>query len=39
MRLWLDDPVSYVRKGGSVGLANIAPDNPLWVTFAKITVA
>ena len=22
MRLWLDDPVSYVRSGGSVGLAN-----------------
>ena len=38
MRLWLDDPVSYVRNGGSVGLANTAPDNPLWVTFAKAMV-
>ena len=37
-RLWLDDPVSYVRKGGSVGLANTAPDNPLWVTFASAMV-
>ena len=34
-RLWLDDPVAYVRRGGSVGLANTAPDNPLWVTFAS----
>jgi hypothetical protein len=38
MRLWLDDPVSYVRNGGSVGLANTAPDNPLWVTFARAMV-
>ncbi len=38
LRLWLDDPVSYVRSGGSVGLANTAPDNPLWVTFAKAMV-
>ena len=38
LRLWLDDPVSYVRNGGSVGLANTAPDNPLWVTFAKAMV-
>ena len=38
MRLWLDDPVSYVRNGGSVGLANTAPDNPIWVTFAKAMI-
>ncbi len=38
LRLWIDDPVSYVRNGGSVGLANTAPDNPLWVTFAKAMV-
>jgi hypothetical protein len=38
LRLWLDDPVSYVRNGGSVGLANIAPENPLWVIFAKAMV-
>jgi hypothetical protein len=33
--MFLDDPVSYVRDGGSPGLANTAPDNPLWVTFAE----
>jgi SAM-dependent methyltransferase len=33
--LWLDDPSSYVRNGGSPGLANIAPNNPVWVKFAK----
>jgi SAM-dependent methyltransferase len=33
--LFLDDPVSYVRNGGSVGLANNAPDHPIWVTFAR----
>ena len=38
LRLWLDDPALYVRNGGSVGLANTAPDNPLWVTFAKAMV-
>ena len=26
--LWLDDPVSYVRNGGAVGLGSIAPDHP-----------
>jgi hypothetical protein len=38
IRLWLDDPVCYVRNGGSVGLANTAPDNPIWVTFAKAMI-
>ena len=38
LELVLDDPVSYVRNGGSVGLANTAPDNPIWVTFAKAMV-
>ena len=33
--MFLDDPVAYVRNGGSPGLANTAPDNPLWVTFAQ----
>lgn len=32
---FLDDPASFVRNGGAVGLANVAPDNPVWVTFAK----
>ena len=33
--LLLDDPAAYVRNGGSVGLANVAPDNPIWVKFAR----
>jgi hypothetical protein len=33
--LFLGDPASYVRSGGSSGLAHIAPDNPIWVRFAK----
>jgi 2-polyprenyl-3-methyl-5-hydroxy-6-metoxy-1,4-benzoquinol methylase len=33
--LFLDDPLAYVRNGGSEGLANMAPDNPIWVKFAE----
>ena len=33
--LFLRDPASYVRNGGSIGLANNAPDHPIWVTFAR----
>ena len=33
--LFLDSPASYVRNGGSVGLANNAPDHPIWVKFAR----
>jgi hypothetical protein len=33
--LFLRDPASYVRCGGSAGLANVSPDNPVWVRFAK----
>jgi ubiquinone/menaquinone biosynthesis C-methylase UbiE len=36
--LLLDDPVSYVRNGGSPGLANVAPENPVWVRFARAMV-
>ena len=36
--LVLADPVAYVRNGGSVGLANVAPNNPAWVTFARAMV-
>src|SRR4051794_30447444 len=36
--LWLDDPVSYVRHGGAVGLGSIAPDHPVWVKFARAMV-
>jgi SAM-dependent methyltransferase len=38
MALWLADPVSFVRNGGSPGLANIAPENPVWVKFARAMV-
>ncbi|MBN9024643.1 MULTISPECIES: methyltransferase [Kaistia] len=38
MALFLDDPVSYVRHGGSLGLANMAPENPIWIKFAKAMV-
>ena len=33
--LFLDDPASFVRRGGSNGLNVIAPDNPIWVRFAR----
>jgi ubiquinone/menaquinone biosynthesis C-methylase UbiE len=39
MRLFLDDPASYVRNGGSIGLANNAPDHPIWVKFARAMVS
>ncbi|QRM56431.1 class I SAM-dependent methyltransferase [Sinorhizobium sp. BG8] len=35
VRLFLDDPAAIVRNGGSVGLANISADNPVWVKFAR----
>ena len=38
MKEFLDDPVSYVRNGGATGLANMAPDNPIWITFAEAMV-
>jgi ubiquinone/menaquinone biosynthesis C-methylase UbiE len=34
LALFFDEPASYVRSGGSNGLANVAPDNPIWVRFA-----
>ena len=37
--LFLDDPASYVRNGGSIGLANSAPDHPIWVKFARAMVS
>jgi 2-polyprenyl-3-methyl-5-hydroxy-6-metoxy-1,4-benzoquinol methylase len=33
--LFLDDPADYVRRGGTEGLANMAPEDPVWVTFAQ----
>ena len=35
LSLVLDDPVSYVKRGGSNGLAHVAPSHPIWVCFAK----
>lgn len=35
MALWLDDSVAFVRKGGSIGLGNMAPDHPVWLKFAR----
>ena len=35
LKLVLDDPVSYVKRGGSNGLAYLAPSHPIWVCFAK----
>jgi ubiquinone/menaquinone biosynthesis C-methylase UbiE len=36
--LFFRDPVSYVRNGGSTGLANLSPDHPVWVRYAKAMV-
>ena len=33
-RLW-SDVASVVRRGGPVGLANVAPEAPIWIEFAK----
>jgi len=33
--LFLDDPAAFVRNGGSIGLANNAPNHPIWVKFAR----
>lgn len=35
---YLDDPVSFVRNGGSLGLSSVAPEDESWVTFAKSMV-
>ena len=36
MALFLGDPAAFVRNGGSIGLANNAPDHPIWVKFARV---
>jgi 2-polyprenyl-3-methyl-5-hydroxy-6-metoxy-1,4-benzoquinol methylase len=33
--LSLSDPAAFVRNGGSIGLANVAPEDPNWVAFAR----
>jgi ubiquinone/menaquinone biosynthesis C-methylase UbiE len=35
IELWLKEPSAFVRHGGSVGLANLSRDNPVWVKFAR----
>jgi 2-polyprenyl-3-methyl-5-hydroxy-6-metoxy-1,4-benzoquinol methylase len=35
IELVLSDPAAAVREGGASGLANLAPDNPVWVKFAR----
>ena len=33
---FLDDPAAFVRNGGADGAADkVAPENPVWVTFAE----
>jgi SAM-dependent methyltransferase len=29
------DPAGVVRSGGSIGLANLRPDDPIWIKFAR----
>ncbi len=35
LELFFRDPTSYVRRGGSDGLSNIAPNHPVWIRFAR----
>jgi hypothetical protein len=35
IELAMADPVAAVRNGGSIGMANVANDNPVWVKFAQ----
>lgn len=36
--LFLNEPAAYVRNGGSLGLANMSPDNPVWLKFAEAMI-
>ncbi len=33
--MMFQDPAGAVRRGGAPGLANVAPDNPIWIRFAR----
>jgi 2-polyprenyl-3-methyl-5-hydroxy-6-metoxy-1,4-benzoquinol methylase len=33
--LVFQDPAGAVRRGGAPGLANVAPDHPIWIRFAR----
>jgi 2-polyprenyl-3-methyl-5-hydroxy-6-metoxy-1,4-benzoquinol methylase len=35
LKMFLDDPAEFIRRGGTEGLANMASDHPIWVTFAE----
>src|SRR6516164_6710035 len=35
VELIFKDPAGAVRHGGAPGLANMAPDHPIWVKFAR----
>jgi 2-polyprenyl-3-methyl-5-hydroxy-6-metoxy-1,4-benzoquinol methylase len=34
----LDDPLSFMRKDGGAAEGNLAPDNPVWVAYARAMV-
>jgi hypothetical protein len=38
VELLFRDPASYVKNGGSSGMANVSPDHPVWVRYAKAMV-
>jgi 2-polyprenyl-3-methyl-5-hydroxy-6-metoxy-1,4-benzoquinol methylase len=35
VNLFLTDPAGYIRRGGTDGPGHTAPDDPIWVTFAR----
>jgi len=35
VEMMFKDPAGAVRRGGAPGLANISPDNPIWIRFAR----
>jgi cyclopropane fatty-acyl-phospholipid synthase-like methyltransferase len=38
IELFFRDPAACVRSGGSEGLANVSPDAPVWVRYAKAMI-
>ena len=34
----LTDPLSFIRKDGTVEAGNLAPDNPVWVAYARAMI-
>ncbi len=33
--LFFEDPEKYVRSGGAISRNNVAPDNPIWIQYAR----